>query len=61
MQSSDACGKATYSSKPEADRVMARIRRKPNQREDRPCRSYRCPTCKGWHLTSNHSKKPIRP
>lgn len=51
-----SCGKTTYPSKPAAERVIAHLRRHRNKREEKPCRSYRCPERKGWHITSWASK-----
>lgn len=47
-------GKLIYASQGEANRVRkARYK----QRETRRLRSYKCPHCKGWHLTSQKTRK----
>ncbi len=45
------CGKGTYTSKANADRELRAIRRR-DRRVERPIRSYKCPDCGWWHLTS---------
>jgi len=47
-------GKLIYGSQGEADRVRKKRYR---QRETRRLRSYKFPTCKGWHLTSQKFRK----
>ena len=61
------CGKRAYTSKNVADREIRRIRKlaKSHQRKhNQPCRSYKCPDCGWWHLTSrdddmrHHGRRP---
>lgn len=49
-----SCGdKRRFRSKLDAQMALARIRgRTENESHDIPTRAYRCPHCKGWHLTS---------
>ncbi|MGS2809901.1 hypothetical protein [Nocardia sp. MW-W600-9] len=42
-------GKRRYFTRLDAEVVLAGLRRDPARREKR---SYQCPTCHGWHLTS---------
>lgn len=46
-------GKKAYLSKVDADRSLRIVQRSRNKLESRPVRSYRCPHCRQWHLTSN--------
>jgi hypothetical protein len=53
----DLCptGKRPFDSRPEADEEVDRLWHKTDRLP--PARSYRCPVCKSWHLTSRH---PVR-
>lgn len=48
------CGKATFTDKGKADKEIQRIRKAAGRRKRhaRPVRSYKCPDCQWWHLTS---------
>lgn len=47
------CNKVRYSTKAEAEDSLAKIRNDPNKRyRRRETRTYQCPMCKTWHLTS---------
>jgi hypothetical protein len=49
--------KTQYHSRSAADRALAQIRKFGEHRdgEAKPCRSYECPTCRRWFLTSHPS------
>ena len=47
-----ACGKRRYRDEAASDLALARIRDAGDVREKTPQRAYRCPRCRGWHLTS---------
>lgn len=46
------CSKVRYPSRARADRAVATIRKMGDARQKKPTRSYLCPLCNGWHLTS---------
>jgi hypothetical protein len=46
-----SCGKTRYRTSTQARIALEAIRRDPDKRAVRPCRSYACPYCHGWHLT----------
>jgi hypothetical protein len=50
-------GKVTYWSELKAKIALASTRRPgaPGRREE--CRTYRCPDCHGWHLTSLRKRR----
>ncbi len=45
-------GKVRYRSEVDAMLARERIAAKGHERGKEPRRQYRCPVCKGWHLTS---------
>lgn len=47
-----SCGKRWYEDRIAADLALARIRTWGRAMRKDPVRSYRCPGCDGWHLTS---------
>jgi hypothetical protein len=48
-----SCRKRRYRDEVAAKLVLATIQRKGNSARDKTeARAYRCPSCKGWHLTS---------
>lgn len=53
----EASGKQQYESETSAQKALRHIRlmnRKHRKRSNKiPCRTYRCPHCHGWHLTSS--------
>lgn len=58
-----SCGKTRFVDRIAADLALARIRAHGRARGKEPIRSYCCPRCHGWHLTSapprrNHSAPP---
>ncbi|MGY5099655.1 hypothetical protein [Streptomyces sp. 900105245] len=58
-----SCGKVWFADRIAADLVLAVIRSRGEARAKEPVRSYRCPRCHGWHLTSatprrDHSATP---
>lgn len=46
------CIKARFTSEDAADDQLQQIARTDGTRPKRPVRSYACPLCGGWHLTS---------
>lgn len=54
MTEADDCrSKRRFASRGKAEYAVWAIRRTGDRRGDRkPRRAYRCPHCKGWHLTS---------
>ena len=48
----EACTKRRYRDEATAEHALARIRDAGDAREKTPQRTYRCPRCRGWHLTS---------
>jgi hypothetical protein len=46
------CAKRAYRDEIAAKVAMARIAQVGEAREKAPARSYRCPRCHRWHLTS---------
>ena len=46
-------GKACFPDKPSAERSMRYIQTKGDRKQSTPVRSYRCPSCRFWHLTSD--------
>lgn len=46
------CKKAVFLTKDEARKSLQRIRRRGKKRDKQPIRSYECPECGYWHLTS---------
>lgn len=53
------CTKATYRTKQDADDEMRRIA-KTSDRKTIPARSYLCPHCHLWHLTSQPLKQELK-
>ena len=47
-----ACVKRRYRDEATAELALTRIREAGDAREKTPQRTYRCPRCRGWHLTS---------
>lgn len=47
-----SCGKRWYADRIAADLALARIRAWGRALHKDPVRSYHCPGCDGWHLTS---------
>lgn len=47
-----SCSKRYYADRISADLALARIRARGRALGKDPVRSYRCPHCGGWHLTS---------
>ena len=47
-----SCVKRRYRDEATAELALARIREAGDAREKTPQRTYRCPRCRGWHLTS---------
>lgn len=47
-----SCGKRHYADRIAADLSLAMIRARGPARGNDPVRSYSCPSCGGWHLTS---------
>lgn len=47
-----SCGKRWYGDRIAADLALARIRTWGRVMRKDPVRSYHCPGCDGWHLTS---------
>lgn len=52
------CKKITYLNKKDANTVLAQIATT-NQTHKKPIRSYECPLCSGWHLTSKQDKTQV--
>lgn len=50
-----SCGKRRYGDRIAADLSLALIRSRGRVRGKDPVRSYRCPICEGWHLTSRRT------
>lgn len=50
-----SCGKRRFRDRIAADLALARIRCSGAARHRDPVRSYACPTCDGWHLTSRRT------
>ncbi|MDN5914616.1 MAG: hypothetical protein L0I76_05830 [Pseudonocardia sp.] len=50
-----SCGKRRYEDRIAADLSLALIRRHGRVRGKDPVRSYLCPSCDGWHLTSRRT------
>ena len=48
------CGKVRYDSAEQAERALTRTREimRRTRAPKRVTRAYRCPKCRGWHLTS---------
>jgi hypothetical protein len=46
------CTKTRYPSRAKAERALENIRRRGYRITIKPTRSYLCPLCHGWHLTS---------
>ena len=46
------CAKRRYRDEIAAKLALARITAHGEAREKTPQRAYRCPACRGWHLTS---------
>lgn len=53
-----SCGKRRFDDRIAADLTLAFIRSQGRVRGKEPVRSYRCPECDGWHLTSSRSWCP---
>ena len=47
-----SCGKVRYPTRAKADHALQLIRRQGARAGKKPTRSYACPHCNGWHLTS---------
>lgn len=49
-----ACGKVRFTTRAKADAALLQIRKQGERRAagKKPVRSYACPHCNGWHLTS---------
>jgi hypothetical protein len=54
-----SCGKRWYDDRIAADLALARIRTWGRALSKEPVRSYLCPGCGGWHLTSVPGRPPI--
>lgn len=53
MKRNTACrGKRRFRDKVEADRALHTLANR-STRDRIPTRTYQCPRCKGWHLTSS--------
>ena len=52
------CGKITYFSYQDAELALTGMNRDNPRRKE--CRVYACPTCGGWHLTSQEQRAPLR-
>ena len=50
------CTKQKFGSEIEADMQLEEIRLR-KIRDNTPIRSYRCPMCRSWHLTSQQKRK----
>ncbi|WP_181428807.1 hypothetical protein [Modestobacter versicolor] len=48
----ERCTKRRYRDEAVAQLALARIQTVGEAREKTPQRVYRCPRCRGWHLTS---------
>lgn len=48
------CGKARYAT----ERQAIRVAMSSSRRSGLPLRVYRCPECKGWHLTKRPTWRP---
>jgi hypothetical protein len=53
------CGKRWYGDRIAADLALARIRAWGRALGKDPMRSYSCPGCGGWHLTSVPGRSPV--
>jgi hypothetical protein len=51
----DRTGKVSYRDEPSANRAIVNIVNF-TEREEVPVRSYKCPFCKHWHLTSREER-----
>lgn len=47
-----SCGKRRFGDRIAAELALGRIAAKGDVRERCPVRTYPCPACSGWHLTS---------
>ena len=56
-----ACTKRRYRDEAAAGLALARIHDAGDARERTPQRAYRCPRCRGWHLTSWPATLPGSP
>jgi hypothetical protein len=63
-----SCGKRWYADRIAADLALALIRARGRALGKDPARSYLCPRCDGWHLTSvparsspDHGRNRVRP
>ncbi|MEQ3540054.1 hypothetical protein WHI96_14590 [Pseudonocardia tropica] len=56
-----SCGKRRFRDRIAADLALARIRCSGAARYRDPVRSYACPVCRGWHLTSRRAWTPVVP
>lgn len=56
-----SCGKRWYGDRIAADLALARIRTWGRAMGKDPVRSYHCPGCDGWHLTSVPARWSDRP
>lgn len=46
------CSKVRYPSGSKAEAALRTIRRRGDRLTKKPTRAYHCPSCDGWHLTS---------
>jgi len=53
-----SCGKRFYADRISADLSLAVIKARGRVRGKEPIRSYACPRCGGWHLTSAPRRRP---
>ena len=52
------CRKVRYRDEIAAKLALASVQRIDGSRRSKvECRTYRCPRCKGWHLTSETTKR----
>ena len=56
-----ACTKRRYRDEQAAELALARIADAGDARDKTPQRAYRCPRCRGWHLTSWPATLPESP
>jgi hypothetical protein len=51
--------KVRFSSQAAAQAALQRIN--PSKKSGKPIRTYKCPVCSGWHLTSQRSRQAANP